>query len=291
MKVDQRPPSAQPTQAPQPIAPSRQPGLWRQLSNNFALMATGGLVAIVATSAAGIGNWGKGISDFVAAPFNTPQPPAKADVRSLTIDQIRGASELTTTVFSMEAIVPAQRDRVLGQFVVGSTKLLYIAYGEISAGIDFNKLKPEDVRQGADGKLEIRLPAPEILDRKIDVGRSRVYDYDRGFLGLGPDSGPELMARAQEAALDRVTESACQRGLLNEANKRAAMVVSQMLAPTQAGLPKGAKPVTIIPQEPDPAACPIAKPINPPAINPPATNPPATNPNGAADQPAAPAQS
>ena len=41
----------------------------------------------------------------------------------------------------------------------------------------------------------------------------------------------------------------------------------------------------------DPAACPIAKPINPPAINPPATNPPATDPNGAADQPAAPAQS
>lgn len=263
MKVDQRPPSPQPTQPSPPIAPPRRPGLWRQLSNNFALMATGGLVAIVATSAAGIGNWGKGISEFVAAPFNTPQPPAKADVRSLTIDQIRGASALTTTVFSMEAIVPAQRDRVLGQFVVGSTKLLYIAYGEISAGIDFGKLKPEDVRSGADGKLEIRLPAPEILDRKIDIARSRVYDYDRGFLGLGPDSGPELMARAQGEALDRVTESACQRGLLTEANKRAATVVRQLL-----GGSESSDRTTIITQEPSPAACAIAQPAAQPAANP-----------------------
>ncbi|HEY9690282.1 MAG TPA: DUF4230 domain-containing protein [Coleofasciculaceae cyanobacterium] len=268
MKVDQRPPSVQPPQAPASPARPRQPGLLRRLSNNFALMATGGLVAIVATSAAGIGNWGKGIGDFVAAPFTTPQPPAKADVRSLTIDTIRGASALTTTVFSMEAIVPAQRDRVLGQFVVGSTKLLYIAYGEISAGIDLSKLKPEDVRPGADGKLEIRLPPPEILNRKIDVARSRVYDYDRGFLGLGPDSAPELMARAQEEALDRVTESACQRGLLTEANKRAATVVRQLL-----GASGPNDRATILIQEPSPAACAIAKPTTAEPIAPPATAP------------------
>jgi hypothetical protein len=253
MKVDQRPPTVQP--APTTPPRDRKPNLLTQLGNNFALMATGGLVAIVATSAAGIGNWGKGIGEFVAAPFTTPQPPAKADVRSLTIDTIRGASALTTTVFSMEAIVPAQRDRVLGQFVVGSTKLLYIAYGEISAGIDFSKLKAEDVRQGADGKLEIRLPAPEILNRKIDIARSRVYDYDRGFLGLGPDSAPELMARAQQEALDRVTEAACQRGLLTEANKRAVTVVRQLL-----GASGPNDRATVLIQEPSPAACAIAKP-------------------------------
>jgi hypothetical protein len=42
-------------------------------------------------------------------------------------------------------------------------------------------IAPEDVRATGD-VLRVTLPAPTIIDKKIDVGRSEVFDYNRGFL-------------------------------------------------------------------------------------------------------------
>jgi Protein of unknown function (DUF4230) len=77
--------------------------------------------------------------------------------------------------------------------------------------------------------IRVLLPAPEILDSKIDVTRSEVYDYDRGFLGLGPDSAPELQSLAQRETLKQVVETACSQGILLQANARATQAVTQLM--------------------------------------------------------------
>ncbi len=144
------------------------------------------------------------------------------------IQQIQGLSELTTTVFVMDAIAPTSSQRKLGEWVIGETSLLYLARGEVKAGLDLSKITPNDVKINKD-TITIKLPSPEILDRKIDVTKSQVYDYDRGFLNLGPDNAPQLQSEAQKQTLDKITQTACNENILDQANERAIAVVSQLM--------------------------------------------------------------
>jgi len=146
----------------------------------------------------------------------------------ILIQQIQGLSELTTTVFVMDAIAPTSSQRKLGEWVIGETSLLYIARGEVKAGLDLSKITPDDVKINQD-TITIELPSPEILDRKIDVTKSQVYDYDRGFLNLGPDNAPQLQSEAQKQTLDKITQTACNENILDQANERAIVVVSQLM--------------------------------------------------------------
>lgn len=165
----------------------------------------------------------------------TPQPPEETvDVRTVVVEQVRNVSELTTAVFTMEAVVPAQSDRKLGEYTIGKTNLLYIAYGEARAGIDLSELEAADVSTSDAGKrVKLVLPPPKLLDTKIDVERSGVYDYSRGFLNLGPDRAPELQSAAQQEALSEIERAAvCEQDILGQANDRAELVVSQLLQST-----------------------------------------------------------
>lgn len=167
------------------------------------------------------------IDGFLNASTATPE----VDIPTVVISQVKGVSELTTSVFVMEAVVPASQDQKIGNLTIGQTKLLYIAHGEVKAGINLDSLTPQQIKV-ENNKLEIELPPPVILDSKIDVNRSYVYDYNRGFLGLGPDVGTDLQTLAQRETLVKITNSACEQGLLEEANKRAELVVSQLLKTT-----------------------------------------------------------
>lgn len=201
------------------------PGLVRNLS----LLATGSAALMTVFLLAGA--WRSGTSFFtdLYTLFDQPQPEPKVDVRSMVVQQIRNASELTTAVYTMETVVPASRDRTVGGYVVGTTTLLYIAYGEVRAGVDLSALQESDVQLNG-STVTLRLPPPKILDSKIDVNRSRVYDYDRGFMGLGPDVAPELQELAQRKTLEKIVESACTGGILQQANGRAKLAISQLLS-------------------------------------------------------------
>ncbi|MGC1306385.1 MAG: DUF4230 domain-containing protein [Phormidesmis sp.] len=163
----------------------------------------------------------------------TPQPPEETvDVRTVIVEQVRDVSELTTAVFTMEAVVPAQSDRKLGDYTIGKTNLLYVAYGEVRAGVDLASIEAADITTTTDESgtsVTLELPPPKILDTKIDVERSNVYDYNRGFLNLGPDRAPELQTLAQKEALEKIEQAAYEQDILGQANDRAELVVSQLL--------------------------------------------------------------
>lgn len=215
--------------------PSQQPGTWQILSMLSMVVLGGGLVV---ASVAGYGMWrtGEQFMEGVKLMF-TPQPPEdKVDTRTLVVEQVQGASELTTAIFSMETVVPAESNRTVGSYVIGQTNLLYLAHGEVRAGIDLSAISEDDVRvvsnaENVPASLAVTLPAPKILDSKLDVTRSEVYEYDRGFLNLGPDRAPELQTLAQQEALQRIREGACDEGILDEASERAEVTIRQLLAP------------------------------------------------------------
>jgi len=198
------------------------------LFKQLLLMTAGGVFVIVLLAMLGIWHAGNRFFTGLNMMLNAPPPEPQVDVRSLVIHKIRGASELTTAIFTMEVVVPSSRDRVIGEFIIGKTTLLYIAHGEVRAGIDLQELAEEDITL-KNNILRVRLPAPRLLDSKIDVHRSSVYDYDRGFLGLGPDVAPQLQDLSQEKALEKIIAAACAEGLLGEANSRAELVVRQLV--------------------------------------------------------------
>ncbi len=197
------------------------------LLRNLMLMTTGGIVLMALLFGVGILRSGTRFLEGLNAIFNAPSKP-EVDVRSLVVSQVRNASELTTAVFTMEAVVPTRQDRKLAGYKVGTTTLLYIAYGEVRAGVDLKDLKADDVKIVND-TIQLQLPPPRILDSKIDVNRSTVYDYDRGFLGLGPDVAPQLQTLAQQETLKRIVAAACRENLLEQANDRAQLVVEKLL--------------------------------------------------------------
>ena len=144
------------------------------------------------------------------------------------IQRIKNIQELSTTIQTMETIVPTSADRKLGEISLATTRLLYIARGEIRAGVDLSELKETDIRI-INNKIEIDLPPAKILDSKIDVNHSRVYDYDRGFLNLGPDVAPQLQTLAQRKTLAEIVNTACDEGILNNANIKAKETLEKLL--------------------------------------------------------------
>jgi len=258
----------------QRITPWNLQGLIRNLS----LVTTGSVALIALFLLAGV--WRSGTSFFndLYTLFDKPQPEPKVDLRSMVVQQVRNASELTTAVYAMETVVPTSRDRTLGGYVVGTTTLLYIAYGEVRAGVDLSALQPTDVQVNGES-ITLRLPSPKILDSKIDVNRSKVYDYDRGFMGLGPDAAPELQELAQRKTLEKIVESACTGGILHQASDRAKLVIGQLLSTagyknltveeqpfTTCGSNSSALPIA---QPPSPTDLPTLEPLVLPPTSPP----------------------
>lgn len=167
--------------------------------------------------------------EAVFAPIETP---------TSIVHKIQGVQELTTTIYRMETIVPTAADRRWGDLAIGTTKLLYVGHGEVRAGIDLSQLTAADIQVKSD-RIQIDLPPAQILDSKVDVNRSRVYDYDRGFLNLGPDVAPQLQTLAQRKTLTEIVNNACDADILNTANHKATETITQLIATSEA------KPLTI----------------------------------------------
>lgn len=152
--------------------------------------------------------------------------------RELLLTQIKTLSELTTTVYQLETIVPTSADLVWGQdWTIATTKLLYLARGEVAAGIDLEQITAQDIQVNSD-RITLTLPPATIIDSKIDVNNSQVYHYDRGWLNLGPDVAPQLQTLAQQKTLTKIKQRACEQDILTTANAKAQTTMQQFLSLT-----------------------------------------------------------
>lgn len=230
----------------------RRISLARVLLNLILIfLAAGVIFACVAT--VGVARQGQQFFDNVTNLFAIPTPGPTAtpqiDMGPVVLHQVQGLSELTTTQFGMQTVVTATKGRTLGPFEF-NTRLLYVAYGEVRAGIDLSLLGPADVVvQQGEGIVTIVLPPPQIQDAKIDVGRSYVYDFQQGI--LSPEA-PELQTAAERQALDQIIAGACQADVLNAANERAELAINQLLSTMDFA------EITVNTQMPDPAVNPCS---------------------------------
>lgn len=207
------------------MKPSKPPiPFWQK----FLLLSFGSINLVILLILLGIWRTSDRAMNFLGNLFVRSPVVPQVEVFTPILQRIKSLQELTTTVQIMETIVPTSADRKLGEISVATTRLLYIARGEIRAGVDLSELKKTDIKV-SNQMIEVDLPPAKILDSKIDVNRSQVYDYDRGFLNLGPDIAPQLQTLAQRKTLIKIVDTACNEGILNNANLKAKETITQLL--------------------------------------------------------------
>lgn len=162
----------------------------------------------------------------ILVPTPTPTPPIGIQVRNLTVREIQSMAELATVKYSLTAEVsdvrvPEDLRRQLGV----QEEMLLLAYGEVAAGFDLDKLRDEDL--WIDGtRAQLHLPAPEILYSKLDTTRTRVIYYQKSLF-IQRDISME--ARAREEAEKAIREEALETDILEHASTYGELFFSNWL--------------------------------------------------------------
>ncbi len=156
------------------------------------------------------GNLAAGISTEIADALN-PTPTILPDPVTI-IRSVRSLARLETIQYSVEKIITAEVGQGVFGFLVGD-RLLFVAHGDVIAGIDLEKLTPEDLWV-IDGILYVDLPTAEIFIATLDNDLSYVYDRDTGIFTKG---NIELETLARQAAEEEILKAAIASGILVQA--------------------------------------------------------------------------
>jgi hypothetical protein len=182
--------------------------------------------------------FGRGLLPFLAPPVPAiptfpplvlptpaPTPTPKIITSGDVIRQIRQLSRLETTAYSVQTVVVVERPgNVIG---IGRQRLLLIVHGNVVAGIDLQRLRPQDVTVSPDGKkVTIRLPEAEILSSALDETKTQIYDFQTGLF-TRPDTN--LIVEAQKAGAGQILRTACQDGILQRATTYSQLSLRQLL--------------------------------------------------------------
>jgi hypothetical protein len=137
------------------------------------------------------------------------------------IHDIRALSRLETVQYSMEKVITAETGGGAFEFLFGD-KLLFVAHGRVIAGVDLEKLTPEDFRVES-GVLFVNLPEAEVFETVVDNDLSYVYDRQRGILTRGD---VQLESQARVVAEQEILKAALADGILDWAQKNAESALS-----------------------------------------------------------------
>ncbi len=181
----------------------------------FAVLTLGGVAATWST-----------VQDLLAGRLEVKPNPTSV------VTQVQQLNRLETTSYTVEKVIEGGQSQgsPLLNLLLGD-RLLFIAHGQVIAGVDLTRLGPEDVSISQDGRsVTMRLPQAQILSYKLDEEQSRVYDRQTGILTRGD---PQLETKVRQAAELQVLQAACQGGILAQANNSARAQVRALLEMTR----------------------------------------------------------
>ncbi len=154
------------------------------------------------------------VSTQVAQVLN-PTPTIIPDPITI-IHSVRSLARLETIQYSVEKVITAETGQGAFEFLFGD-RLLLVAHGVVIAGVDLEKLSPDDLRV-ENGVLYVQLPQAEIFIATLDNAKSYVYDRDTGLLTKG---NIQLETEARRAAEEEIRKAALEDGILEQANRNA----------------------------------------------------------------------
>jgi hypothetical protein len=164
-----------------------------------------------------------GVSTQVAGILR-PTPTILPDPVTI-VREVRSLARLETIQYSVEKVITAETGQGPLGFLFGD-RLLFIAHGVVIAGVDFDRLAPEDIRMDAQGRVYLTLPAAEVFVATLDNELSSVYDRETGLLTRGDLT---LEAAARQAAEDEIRRAALEDGILEQAQRNAESALYRLL--------------------------------------------------------------
>lgn len=187
------------------------------------------LVATVQNATRPMADSGSTVATQIAnllPPTPTPLPNGQAVVLA-----VRSLNRLESAEFVIEKVIIKEAGQgALG--VLFGDRLIFVAHGNVIAGVDLSKMQVSDIQVLPSGKAYVVLPAAEILVVNIDNGKSYVVDRETGLLTKGDVN---LETEARREAEDEIEKAALEANLLDRAQVSAEANIRQLLA--QLGYP------------------------------------------------------
>jgi len=141
------------------------------------------------------------------------------------IRDVRSLARLETIQYTVEKVITAEQGQgTLG--VLFGDKLIFVAHGQVIAGLDLSKLSADDI-EIKDGILFLNLPNPEIFVATLDNEKSYVYDRQTGLLTKGDIN---LESSARRLAEDEIEKAAVEDGILDLARQNAENYLTRLLS-------------------------------------------------------------
>ena len=165
--------------------------------------------------------WVRGVlpdfdNPFAAETVDRTQPAVLQSLQD--IGEYRAASA------NYELLVDLEQDTDLPAALLGE-RTLFVAVGSVDAGVDLRAIGPDAVSLSSDGAgVTVTLPAAEVYDAQLDLGRSYVYERDEGLLNriggvFSGDGGGGYEQEVMVVAEERLNEAARANGDLAERAK------------------------------------------------------------------------
>jgi len=128
--------------------------------------------------------------------------------------QVQTLSQLVTVKYVMEKVVIFEDVK---WYPGGGSRVLLVAHGIVKAGVDFDKVKLEDVRL-AGKRVTITLSPAQITDCYLDDQQTKVVERTTGLLR---SFDKDLEQAARKVAVDDIRRAARSAGILKDAEERA----------------------------------------------------------------------
>jgi hypothetical protein len=141
------------------------------------------------------------------------------------IEQLKPLSRLQTEEYFLSTVVEVNRPRGAGGVL--NEKLVLIACGRVTAGVDLAKIQEKNIYSEGN-KVTIKLPPAEIFDTALEEESGCTHVYDRSVPPLMSPS-EELDGEARRQALSTFRQTALENAILEKAYLRAQEEIARLL--------------------------------------------------------------
>lgn len=132
------------------------------------------------------------------------------------IHEIRALARLETIQYNESQVVHYEDRQGTFGFLFG-TKFLVVVHGTVIAGIDMEKIQPEDM--SLEGSvLYVQLPRAEVFITALNNSETEAYTIQDG---LWADIDPNMVIETLEVGEDAILKAALEDGILDTAQKNA----------------------------------------------------------------------
>jgi hypothetical protein len=156
--------------------------------------------------------------------FMHPTPTVYADPVTV-VREVRSLSRLETAQYTIEKVITAETGQGALAGLFGD-RLIFVAHGQVIAGVDLSKLRGNDVVVAPGGQVTLIMPAAEIFVTSLDNNKSYVYDRQTGLLTKGDQN---LETQARQVAQQQIEQGALEDGILKMAQDNAASYLDRLL--------------------------------------------------------------